>query len=363
MSGPLLSPLRLRNGAVAPNRVWLAPLTNMQSHADGALSDSELRWLTRRADGGFGVIETCAAHVAADGQGWPGELGVHDDRLAPGLARLAAMIAARGALGIVQLFHGGRRADPQLTGQPVWSASAVEQPDSPTPRAATEEDLARIVAQFVAAAERCRRAGFAGVELHGAHGYLLAQFLSAVQNQRGDAWGGALERRARLMLDTLRAVRAAVPASFVVGVRISPENYGQSVGLDLDENLALAGWLADAGIDYLSLSLWDAARMTTKRPDAHPIPLFRAALPRDVPLVIAGKVWTRADAERALERGADAVALGRAAILNPDWPRRCDDPSWEPTRPPVTTAALRALDLDATFATYMRRWKGFVQDD
>ena len=85
MTSPLLAPLRFRNGVEAPNRVWLAPMTNLQSHPDGSLSDDEQRWLLRRADGGFGVIETCAAHVAEDGQAWAGELGIFDDRLLPGL--------------------------------------------------------------------------------------------------------------------------------------------------------------------------------------------------------------------------------------------------------------------------------------
>lgn len=362
LSTSLLSPMPFRNGVIAPNRVWLAPMTNMQSHPDGTLSDEELRWLVRRADGGFGVIESCAAHVATDGHAWPGELGVFDDRHVAGLARIAEAMAARGAVSLVQLFHGGVRADPQLTGEPVWSASAVEQAGVPTPRAATADDLARVVGQFVAAARRCERAGMTGVELHGAHGYLFGQFLSTVQNQRTDAWGGSLANRARLLLDAVRAVRAAVSPRFVVGVRISPENFGQSVGLDIDENLELAGWLADAGIDFLSVSLWDVSRMTTKHPDRHATNLFRAAVPREVPIVVAGKIWTRAEAEAQLERGADAVALGRSAILNPDWPRRIEDPAWEPKRPPATTEELLALDLSPTFATYMRKWKGFVAD-
>ncbi len=338
-------------------------MTNMQSHPDGSLSDDELRWLCRRADGGFGVIMTCAAHVAEDGHAWPGQLGVFDDRHVPGLTRLAAAIGERGAVGLVQLFHGGVRADSALTGQPVWSASAVELPGVPTPRAATDDDLARVIDQFAAAAARCARAGFDGVELHGAHGYLFGQFLSTVQNRREDRWGGPLEHRARLLLDAVRAVRAAVPAGFAVGVRQSPEDFGQSMGLDLDESLTVAGWLGALGIDFLHVSLWDVARMTAKRPDQHAVPLFRAAVPAAIPVIAAGKVWTRADADGVLARGADAVALGRSAILNPDWPRRAAEPAWQPQRPPVTHAALRALDLNETFATYMRRWKGFVVDE
>ena len=349
------------NGAVAKNRVWLAPLTNLQSHPDGTLGDDELRWLLSRADGGFGVIETCAAYVGVDGKAWPGELGISGDEHLPGLTRLATEMTRRDTLGIVQIFHGGLRASPDLTGGPVWSASAV--PDgNVTPREATEQDITRAIDQFRAAAVRAHQAGFQGVELHGAHGYLLAQFVSRLHNQRTDGWGGALEGRSRLLREALRAVRSAVPSSFVVGVRLSPEDFGQSKGLDLDESLQLAAWLADDGADFLHLSLWTVSRNTTKYPDQHPIPLFRKAVPAKVPLVVAGHLWTRADAEFALEKGAAAVALGRSAIVNPSWPRDIEDPAWEPRRPPLSTQELLDRGLSRTFAQYMSRWKNFVVD-
>jgi 2,4-dienoyl-CoA reductase-like NADH-dependent reductase (Old Yellow Enzyme family) len=356
----LFAPFSFRNGMRAKNRVALAPMTNMQSHADGSLSDDELHWLLRRAEGGFGVVETCAAHVALDGQGWEGELGVYDDRLIPGLARLAAAVKARGTIAIAQIFHGGARADTKLTGERPWSASEIPG-DAANPRVATAADIERVIAEFRAAAERAHKAGFDGVELHGAHGYLLCQFLSA-QNLRTDAWGSDLEGRARLIREATRAVRAAVPASFVVGVRISPENFGNAKGLDLDESLTLAKWLADDGIDFLHISLWTAANNSQKRPEEHPIPLFRRACPADVPLFVAGKVWTRTEAEALLAKGADVVALGRAAIANPDWPARAADPAWEPRRPPLTVAELKERGLSEKFAGYMRMWKGFVAD-
>ncbi|MDI1436664.1 MULTISPECIES: NADH:flavin oxidoreductase [Polyangium] len=361
-SKDLFEPLTFRNGRTARNRVALAAMTNLQSHADGALSDDEHRWLKLRAEGGFGVITTCASHVTQDGQGWDGELGIFDDRLLPGLTRLATTLREHGAVSMVQIFHGGARADARLIGTRPWSASEMES-DPANPRAATSEDIERVIAAFRDAAVRASRAGFDGVELHGAHGYLLGQFLSATGNKRDDAYGGSLENRARLMREATRAVRAAVPASFLVGMRISPEDMAQSKGLDLDENLTLSGWLADDGIDFLHVSLWDSFANTKKRPDEHPIPLFRRALPADVPLLVAGKIWTRAEATSLLEQGADALALGRAAILNPDWPRASRDPAWQPTRPPATPDELRARGLGETFVNYMRRWKGFVADE
>ncbi len=357
----LFDPLTFRNGVQARNRTWLAPMTNQQSHDDGSLSDDELRWLDVRARGGFGVVESCASHVSRDGRGWPGALGISDERHRPGLTRLARAIADHGALGVMQLFHGGQRAPSSLTGNVPWSAVAGDAKGAETARAATSEDLTRVIGDFRDAATRAHACGFAGVELHGAHGYLVCQFLSSI-NTRTDGWGGALEGRARLVREVMRAVRGAVPERFVAGVRLSPEDFGNARGLDLDESVQVARWLCEDGADFIHLSLWDARNGTRKRPAEHAINMFRAALPRDVVIVVAGGVWTRAEAEALLDRGASAVALGRAAIANPDWPTRATDPSWEPARPPFTVAELGERGLNPKFAEYMRNWKGFVKD-
>ncbi|QSQ13835.1 NADH:flavin oxidoreductase [Myxococcus landrumensis] len=353
----LFEPLELREGVVARNRIWLAPLTNMQSHADGTLSDDELHFLSRRASGGFGLVETCAAHVKQDGKAWPGELGVHDDAMLPGLTRLAATIHRDGALLSAQLFHGGLRADPSVSGLECWGPSAHRDEKSHC-RAATEEDILGTVDAFASAARRCAQAGFDGVELHGAHGYVLSQFLSTVYNQRHDTWGGSLENRSRLLRETLTAVRRAAP-SLVLAVRISPEDYGQAKGLDLDENLEVARMLADAGMDVLHLSLWRAALNTLKRPQEHAVTLFRRALPSRVKIVVAGAIWTREDAEAQLARGADAVALGRGAIANHDWPQRIHRGE-DIHLAPVSEKVLLEGGASPRFVGYLRGWKNFV---
>jgi 2,4-dienoyl-CoA reductase-like NADH-dependent reductase (Old Yellow Enzyme family) len=351
----LFAPLVFRTGLSARNRVALAPLTNMQSNADGSLGDAELHWLLSRAVGGYGIVMTCAAHVARDGQGWPGELGVFDDSLLPGLTHLASALRERGVASMVQIFHGGVRADAAVTGTQPWSCSEFD-----GARAATEADIQRAMVQFVDAAERSRRAGFDGVEIHGAHGYLFTQFLSATQNKRTDEWGGSLENRARLLRETMRAVRARVGSSFTVGVRLSPEDFGNAKGLDLDESLQVARWLADDGADFIHLSLWQSLKNTQKRPETNAIPLFRSVLPADVRVLAAGAIWTRAEAERVLALGADAAVLGRSAIANADWPLRAVDPEWQPRRPPFTIDALVTSGLSPRFAEYMRRFKDFV---
>jgi 2,4-dienoyl-CoA reductase-like NADH-dependent reductase (Old Yellow Enzyme family) len=352
----MFTPLSLAPGVVAPNRVWLAPLTNLQSHPDGTCSDAEVRFLGQRADGGFGLVETCAAYVSPEGKAWPGELGVHEDAMSAGLTRLAARIHAGGALASAQLFHGGLRATPDVSGQPRWSASPSTETGAEA-RGGTDADIAAVIDAFAQAARRCADAGFDVVELHGAHGYLLSQFQSTVYNTRTDAWGGTLDHRARLIRAVARAVRAAAPG-VVLAVRLSPEDFGQARGIDLDETLQLAAWLAEDGMGLLHLSLWRSASSTVKRPGVHPTPLFRDAV-GPLPIVVAGGIWTRDDAQTQLDRGADAVALGRAAIAWHDWPRRIAAGE-TPAGPPYAPAHLAAEGLAPGFVDYMRRWKGFV---
>ncbi|MEO7997570.1 MAG: NADH:flavin oxidoreductase [Gemmatimonadaceae bacterium] len=358
MTKSLTDVLTFRTGLTARNRVVLAPMTNKQSHADGTLSDDEFNWLLSRADGGFGLVMTCAAHVAKDGQGWPGELGIYDDAQLPGLTRLASALRERGAASMVQIFHGGVRADVSVSGVQPWSASEHE-----GARAANETDITRVIQQFAKAAKRAETAGFDGVELHGAHGYLLTQFLSTVENVRTDQWGGSLENRARLIREVARAVRAATSKRFTVGVRLSPEDFGNAKGLDLDESIQVAKWLADDGVGFIHLSLWRSALNTHKYPEQHALPLFRNALPDDVTILVAGAVYTPGEANALLALGADGIALARSAILNPDWPLRMTDENWEPQRPPVTVAQLKARGLGAAFAEYMKSWRGFVVDE
>lgn len=355
----LLEPMKFRNGLQATNRIWLAPMTNVQSHTDGTLSEAELHWLTMRAEGGFGVIETCATHVAVDGQAWEGQLGCHHEVMVPGWQRLSVGVHEAGSLVLAQTFHGGMRA--RRTESGPWSCSASGEGESAV-REGSVEDIEHTVEAFAQAARRLALAGVDGVELHGAHGYLLCQFLSSTMNRRLDEWGGSLENRARLMRRVMQATRAVVPSNFVVGVRLSPEDFGATRGLDLDESLQVAQWLCEDGADFIHISLWDASKNTSKRPDVHAARFFRDALPAEVPLVTAGNIWTMGDAMRQLEHGADAVALGRSAIANPAWPRRVAAAGEPPVRPPLTVEQLKERGLSPPFVDYMRRWSGFVAD-
>jgi 2,4-dienoyl-CoA reductase-like NADH-dependent reductase (Old Yellow Enzyme family) len=354
----LFAPMGFIRGPQMKNRLMLAPLTNLQSHPDGTLSYDEHRWLTLRAQGGFGLTMTAAAHVQRIGQGFPGQVGIFSDVHIPGLTRLAEDIRKAGSLGVVQLHHAGMRSPAALIGE----APVCPSEDADTgSRALTLDEVHQLRDDFIAAAVRADRAGFDGVEIHGAHGYVLCQFLSAETNRRTDAYGGSPENRARLILEIIDGVRAACRADFNLGLRLSPERFG----LSLMEVRDLAGrLLSEAKIDYLDMSLWDCFKEPVE--EAHrgrTLMSFFTDLPRgDVRLGVAGKLMSAADARAMLDAGADFVLLGRAAILHHDWPQKARaNPDFRPVSLPVTRAHLEAEGLGPTFVNYMSTWAGFVE--
>lgn len=346
------------------NRIALAAMTNQQSGADGLLSDDEYAWLVRRATGGFGMVTTCAAHVHIGGRGWPGALGIDTDTCLPGLTRLANGIREAGGLAIVQIFHGGARAPSALSGtQPLSASSGLLPGSGPTAehaRAATPDEIRAIIRAFAEAARRAEQAGWDGVELHGAHGYLLSQFLSPLSNQRTDEWGGSHENRLRLLREALAAVKAAVSPRFLVGVRLSPENFPDQPPEVTLEAFATARRLQEDGVDFLHFSLWDCTARLNTAEGPTLLSLAREAVAPGCPLLVAGKLHTRADAESALAQGADAVALGRVAIAYPEWPQSIRNHTFDPQPPPHSADHLRAAAVGPKFLAYLRRWPGFV---
>lgn len=346
------------NGPDWANRFALAPLTNLQSHADGTLSDDEFAWLVRRAEGGFGLTMSCAAHVLQQGQGFPGQLGVFSDDHLPGLTRLADAIRKAGSVSSVQLHHAGERAPADLAGDPV-APFAV--PEAGVREMTTDEVKAAIDA-YVAAAVRCEKAGFDGIELHGAHGYLLCSFLDD-RNVRGDGYGGDWADRTRAIREAVDGVRAATRPGFQVGLRLSPERFGYSTA----SALALAGDIMTGGrIDYLDMSLWDCFKTPRDLSLAEkPLIDWFTALPRGTcKLGVAGKIQTAATAQACLDHGADFVLIGRAAILHHDFPRRaCADPAFEWKGWPVSRSYLESESVGPAFRDYLAtQWKDYVTD-
>ena len=341
------------------NRFMLAPLTNLQSHTDGRLSDDEYNWLTMRARGQFGLTMTCAAHVQASGQGFPGQLGVFGDDHVEGLTRLAGGIREHGSIAVVQLYHGGRRSPADLIGTTPVCPSADDETGS---RALAIDEVEALVEDFVAAAERAERAGFDGVELHGAHGYVLCQFLSPDVNRRTDRYGGSLENRSRIVLDIIDGVRGRCRPDFNVSVRLSAERFG----VRLSEQLQVAQHLMHEGkIDFLDLSMWDVFKEPAEEPfQGRSLLSYFTELERGhVRLGVAGKIESAADVRACLDAGVDFVVIGRAAILHHDFPLRLNgDADFQSAELPVTPDYLRGQGLGEEFIRYMSTWRGFVEN-
>jgi 2,4-dienoyl-CoA reductase-like NADH-dependent reductase (Old Yellow Enzyme family) len=355
----LTDPLDLAHGPAWRNRLMLAALTNLQSGADGVLSDDEFNWLTKRAEGGFGAVSTCASHVRKQGIGFPGQLGIWDDRHLDGLKRLAAKLNHEGAHSIVQLHHAGMRTPRELIEGAPECPSDNEKFGA---KALTSDGVERLKDDFVAAAKRAAAAGFNGVELHGAHGYILCQFLSPEINRRDDQYGGTPENRARILFDLVDRVRDECPADFSLGVRLSPERFG----VRLEEIVEVARrLLAEGRIDYLDMSLWDVFKLPADEAlGDKPLLAFFTELPRGkVKLGAAGKIYSGSDAQRALDSGLDFVIIGRGAILHHDFPRQVEaNPGFAATALPVSAAYLENEGLGPAFVDYMRGWEGFVAD-
>jgi 2,4-dienoyl-CoA reductase-like NADH-dependent reductase (Old Yellow Enzyme family) len=353
----LFAPMSFARGRGMKNRFMLAPLTNLQSHTDGRLSDEEYHWLVMRAKGGFGLTMTCASHVQAQGQGFPGQLGCYSDAHLEGLTRLATGIKAAGSLAFVQLHHAGMRSPAAVIGtQPVAPSEDAET----GARALTTLEVEQLTEDFVAAAVRSEQAGFDGVELHGAHGYILCEFLSSESNRRTDRYGGSLENRGRIVFDIVQGIRARCRPDFTLGIRISPERFG----LKLGEMREFAQRLLHEGqIDFLDLSLWDAFKAPNEAEFAsRPLLDWFMDLERgNVRVGAAGKIMSAVTASRCLEHGADFVIIGRGAVLHHDFPLRVgSNPGFEPIALPVTREHLRAEGLSPAFVDYMKNWKGFV---
>ncbi len=350
--------LTFDHGPAMANRFMLAPMTNWQSNDDGSLHDDEYRWLTKRAEGGFANTMTCAAHVQAAGQAFPGQLGTWSDNHLDGLERLAKGIHAYGGVSSVQLHHGGERADTKLTGEQIVAPYADAKFGT---RAMTTGEIEESIEAFIAAAVRAEKAGFHGVEIHGAHSYLLCQFLYPEKNQRSDRFGGSFENRTRIYWEVIDGIRGATGDDFQLGLRISPERHG----MNLMEARRFAQELMVSGkLDYLDMSLWDCFKEPHEAEHkGRPIIDYFTELNRGTcRLGVAGKLMSAASAQACLDHGADFVLIGRGAVLHHDFPKRAiADPSFETVPIPVTRDYLRSELVGDKFIDYFgSTWTDFV---
>jgi 2,4-dienoyl-CoA reductase-like NADH-dependent reductase (Old Yellow Enzyme family) len=346
------------SGVKMKNRFALAPMTNHQSHEDGSLSDDEFHWLTKRAEGQFGMVMTCASHVQKNGQGFPGQLGIFSDELMDGHKRLASAIRQHGSLAVIQLHHAGMRSPEDLIGEPPVCPSSNEKFKA---RELSTEEVEALREDFIQAAIRAKQCDYDGVEIHGAHGYILAQFLSPEINKRKDQYGGSFENRCRLTLEIISGIGESCGPDFLLGLRLSPERFG----LDIAEIKQFCQQLINDGkVDFLDISLWDVFKMPEeeKYQEKSLLQHFTSLDWAKVKLTVAGKIRSAQDVSKVLEAGVDFVSIGRAGILHHDFPIRViNDPNFTPVTNPVSEAYLRSEGLGQKFVDYMKRWPNFVE--
>ena len=321
---PLIDGIALRNRAV------MAPMTTWAGNDDGTVSDAEISYYRPRVKG-VGLVLTGCTHVQANGIGFTGEFAAYDDRFIPSLRRLADVAKSGGAPAILQIFHAGNKAVPHLTPDGVIvSASALEAPAGPfnsgdlMTRALRHEEILDVITAFGDTTRRAIEAGFDGIELHGAHGFLIQNFFSPLFNQRNDIWGGSAENRMRFPLAVVSEVKRVITAHakrpFVLGYRISPEE-PEVEGLRIGAALDLIDHLIEAGADYIHASLADALKAKPIDGDDGPTitQILRYYIGGRVPLIAAGQIRTPDQAERALDSGLSLVAIGQGLVMNPDW--------------------------------------------
>ena len=356
---------KLNNSIVFPcglsmkNRFMLAPLTNTQSFEDGKLSDDEFTWLTLRAKGNFGITMSCASHVQEIGKGFPGQLGIFDDKHIDGLKRLTDEIRKYESLSVAQLHHAGMRSPEDIIGEKPVCPSADEETKS---RSLSNEEVNFLRDDFINAAVRAKKSGYDGVELHGAHGYILCQFLSSSINKREDEYGGSLENRSRIIFEIIDGIRSECGKDFLLGIRLSAERFG----IKLTESKILCQKLIDDGkIDFLDISLWDSFKdpVEEKHKGKTLLQHFTELNRKEVLLTVAGNIRTGEDVDKIISSNVDFVTVGRAAILHHDFPNKVlENQNFIPIDTPSPKEHLRKEGLSEKFIEYLKVFKGFVEE-
>ncbi len=328
-SSPLFSRMSIKNGFDLRNRAVMAPMTTWSANEDGSISEQEISYYERRSQG-VGMVITGCTHVTENGIGFHNEFAAYDDKFIPSLKKLADAIHRGGAKAVLQVFHAGNKAVPELINNAdVVSASALTAPSGPfnsgevVSRALSDTEIQEMIHAFGETVRRAIEAGFDGVELHGAHGFLLQNFLSPLFNQREDSWGGSVEKRKAFAVEVvskaLEVIQQHSKKPFILGYRFSPDEPQQGA-LRIEHTLDLVDTLIDLGVDYVHASLKDANNTPLEEHEGkNALPTIAAHISGRVPLIVAGQMNTADDANKALENGATLAAIGRALVINPEW--------------------------------------------
>ena len=316
----LREPFRLAS-LTLPNRIVMPPMVVWKAAEDGAVTPAILEHYRDSAGPGLVIVE--ATVVSPEGRLARQQLGIYEDRHVEGLARIAQIIHRAGSIASIQLNHAGRNTNLENTfGVPLVAPSAVPVKDI-VPEALTEDGIERILECFATAARRAADAGFDAVEIHGAHGYLVSQFLSPLANKREDRWGGSLENRARFVREAARRMRAAVGSRLLVSCRLGAAESDPG-GLSVDEGIRVAKWLEEDGMPFLHVStgIGSAPKLGPEGGLWSDRLLLGAAVRKAVtiPVIGIGGIRNPAQAEQALAEGlVDLMGVGRAMLADPQW--------------------------------------------
>ena len=326
----LFNPFTFKKGIITRNRILMAPMTTWSSNDDYTIADDEIRHYEARTND-VGMVITGCTRVMPNGIGFTNEYAAYDDTFLPGLKKLAAAAKSGGAPALMQIYHAGNKAIPELIADgTVVSASAIELAASQFSKVGTivthelsHEEILEMIKAFGETAHRAIKAGFDGIELHGAHGFLLQNFFSPQYNKRTDAWGGSQENRMRFALEVLKEVQRVADTyaekPFLIGFRISPE---EADGYTVADTYPLIDRLIDEGIDYLHISLYN---LLLHKPFGDPesektiIELILNHVADRIPVIAAGGILQPVDAAKAIEVGLSMVAVGHGLIINPNW--------------------------------------------
>jgi len=316
-----------------PNRIVRSATGEKMCTPEGRVTPALEQFYARLARGGTGLIITGHSFVRADGKASEGMMGVHADRMLPGLRALVDAVHDAGSLVVCQLNHAGRQTRPELIGgkRPVAPSAVRDRASGIVPRALDADEIEPLVESYVAAARRCRQAGFDGVQLHCAHGYLMSEFISPYTNRRSDGWGGSLEARARFPLEVLRRIRAEHGREYPVLVKLNAEDFIEG-GLTLEESCRIAAMLEDEGVNAIEISAGMAetvdkivrTKIDAPEKEGYFVPYAREFRNHvGVPLLCVGGFRSLGVMEATLAGGAaDFVSLCRPLIREPDLPKK-----------------------------------------
>lgn len=328
------------------NRMVMSPMITRYGSKEGYITERTKNYYEARARGGTALLIVEATYVHPCGQAFANQLGISNDSFIPRMSELVQAIHRHGAKAAIQLHHGGRKATSELSQMQPVAPSPLAEPRGEVPKELKVEEIAEIVTFFAKAALRAKRAGVDGVEIHGAHGYLIDQFLSRSSNKRQDGYGGNLRNRARLLIEVIEAVRGAAGSDYPIWCRLNGREYGMEEGTTLEEAQEIARMAQEAGVDAIHVSAFGPTA-----PNNFTSAIFLPAVIADlaegvkkavtVPVIAVGTITSEAG-ERILAEGkAEFIAIGKGLLADPEIPNKTASGRLEDIRPCIVCMGCR----------------------